>query len=532
MPAARDDYFSSVTYEQDDETVVVVIGSGAGGGTLANALARRGIDVVVLEAGRRFTEAEFINDEYGAADMFAWTDRRLAVGTSAVARMFPNAPTSLCKGVGGSTLHWAGATQRGEAFEFAARTTYGGVAGTTLADWPLALEDLLPYYERAEERMGVTGRNGVPMPPESNNYKVLALGARRIGYRDVDTCNMAVNTVPRGGRNACDQIGFCMQGCKSGARWSAANVEIPEAEATGRCEVRSGCMCLRLEHSAAGRVSEVVYADSSGTLQRQKARAICVAGNAIETARVLLGSGSNLFPDGLANGSGQVGRNYTHHVIALVCADLGRPVHMYRGMTVAGIVRDETRFDPSRGFAGGLHFNVCALGLPLYAGFLDPGAWGGSYASWIEAYERIAALCIVGEDMPTPQKRITLHPTECDGYGLPVCVLHLDDHENDNAMRAFGYTQSRALYEAAGAERVFESPPLPLTHNLGTCRMSASPRDGVVNAFGQAHEIPNLFVSDGSQFTTALSAAPTLTIVALALRQADYLAAKMSGNEI
>ena len=401
-----------------------------------------------------------------------------------------------------------------------------------MADWPIGLDDLAPYYDRAEDKMGVTGTNGIPFHPPGNNYKVLAAGARRVGYVQVDTSRLAINPRPRDGRNACDQIGFCMQGCRSGAKWSTFNTEIPKAEATGRCEVRPECMALRIEHDARGRAAGVLYADADGAKHLQKARAVCVAGNAIETPRLLLNSESSAFPDGLANASGLVGKNYMRHVFAYAYAQFDRPINLHRGIPVAGAIGDESRFDPSRGFAGGFLVTTAAYGLPFFGAFLDPLRWGRELTSWIEAYDHLASSVVVGEDMAMETNRVRLHESEKDQYGLPIPCLHLDDHPNDFALKNFGLKKLGQVYEAAGARRVREGPTLPSSHNMGTCRMSASPGAGVVDPWGRAHEVANLFVSDGSQFASSMGGNPTLTIVALAIRQAEFIAETMARGEL
>ena len=144
----------------------------------------------------------------------------------------------------------------------------------------------------------------------------------------------------------------------------------------------------------------------------------------------------------------------------------------------------------------------------------------------------MAGMWLVGEDMPQESNAITLHPTEKDQYGLPVPNVHFDDHPNDVAMRSHAYRQGTAVYDAAGAVRAYEVPPYPSTHNLGTNRMSAGASDGVVNQWGQAHDVKNLFVSDGSVFPTGGAENPTLTIVTLAIRQADYIAGEMGRQSL
>lgn len=291
-------------------------------------------------------------------------------------------------------------------------------------------------------------------------------------------------------------------------------------------------MVIKINHDASGKVTGVVYADKDGKLQEQKARIVAVAGNSIESPRLLLNSQSSKFPHGLANSSGQVGKNYMRHTTGSVYAIFDKPVHMYRGTTMAGIIRDEARHDPSRGFVGGYEFETLSLGLPFMAAFLNPGGWGRSFTTALDHYDHMAGLWIVGEDMPREENRITLHKDEKDAHGMPIADVHFDDHPNDTAMRDHAYKQATALYDAVGATRTFPTTPYPSTHNLGTNRMSEKAQDGVVNKHGQTHEIKNLFVSDGSQFTTGAAENPTLTIVSLAIRQADYIAAQMSAKTI
>jgi choline dehydrogenase-like flavoprotein len=516
----------------NDDGVVVIIGSGAGGGTLANELCQKGIEVVLLEAGKHHTTDDFVNDEWGAFAQLAWLDKRTASGTWRVARDFPNLPAWICKTVGGTTVHWAGASLRLQDHELKAKTIYGDVDGAALLDWPVGLEELEPYYAKAEDKMGTTRTNGIPGLPGNNNFKVMYTGAKRLGYKEVSTGRMSINSEPRDGRSSCLQIGFCFQGCKSAAKWSTLYTEIPKALATGKLDLRPESMALQIQHDDAGKVTGVLYADKDGNHQVQKARIVCVACNSIESPRLLLNSASAKFPDGLANSSGEVGRNYMRHMTGSVFAAYERPVNMFRGTVMAGIVQDEVGNDPRRGFVGGYEFETISLGLPFMAAFLDPGAWGRDFTRKLDTYSHMAGAWIVGEDMPRSTNRVTLHPTEKDQFGLPIPDVHYDDHPNDIAMRSHAFRQGRALYDAAGATEVWEVPPYPSTHNMGTNRMSAKAGEGVVNAHGQSWDVPNLFVSDGSQFTTSAAENPTLTIVTLAIRQADYIADRMGKKEI
>ncbi|MER8432165.1 GMC family oxidoreductase [Mesorhizobium caraganae] len=522
----------AASFDLKNDNVVVIIGSGAGGGTLGNELAQKGVDVVILEAGARHEYEDFINDEWGSFSQLAWTDKRTTSGDWRVSKDFPNLPAWIVKSVGGSTTHWAGASLRFQEHEFKTLSTYGKVEGANLLDWPVTLAEMEPYYAKAEAKMGVTGTNNWPRLPGNNNFKVLKAGADKLGYKECHTGNMAINSVERDDRNSCQQTGFCFQGCKWGAKWSTLYTEIPKGEATGHLEVRPNAMAIKINHDASGKVTGVVYADKDGKLQEQKARIVAVAGNSIESPRLLLNSESAKFPHGLANSSGQVGKNYMRHTTGSVYAIFDRPVHMYRGTTMAGIIRDEARHDPSRGFVGGYEFETLSLGLPFMAAFLNPGGWGRSFTTALDHYDHMAGLWIVGEDMPRAENRITLHKDEKDAHGMPIADVHFDDHPNDTAMRNHAYKQATALYDAVGATRSFPTPPYPSTHNLGTNRMSEKAEDGVVNQHGQAHDIKNLFVSDGSQFTTGAAENPTLTIVSLAIRQAEYIASQMSAKTI
>ncbi|MPQ92599.1 GMC family oxidoreductase [Thioclava sp. JE_KL1] len=519
-------------FDLSDDSVVVIIGTGAGGGVLANELAQKGVKVVALEAGGRYLPEDYINDEWESFGQLAWTEPRTTSGDWRVAKDFSGLPAWIVKAVGGTSIHWAGASLRFQDHEFKTKTHYGNVDGANLLDWPIDPAELAPYYDKAEAKLGVTRTGDRPGLPGNNNFKVLEKGAKSLGYEEVNTGHMAINSIEYDDRISCQQTGFCFQGCKWGAKWSSAYTDIPRGEATGNLEVRDHCHVARILHNDQGMASGVEYFDKEGNLQMQKAKIVCVAGNSIESPRVLLNSHSAMFPDGLANSSGQVGRNYMRHTTGSVYGVFDKPVKMWRGTTMAGIVRDEARHDPSRGFVGGYELETLSLGLPFMAAFLDPGGWGREFTSALDSYENMAGMWIVGEDMPQETNRITLNHSVEDAYGLPVANVNYTDHPNDRAMRDHAYARGKAIYEAVGATRTLPTPPYPSTHNLGTNRMSENPRDGVVNKHGQTHDVPNLFISDGSQFTTGAAENPTLTIVALAIRQADFIAGELSKGNI
>jgi choline dehydrogenase-like flavoprotein len=507
-------------YELDDDSVIVVIGSGGGGGTLANELCQKGDKVVCLEAGPHLTQDDIVNDEFAMYGKLTWQDPR------------EGQPIWIVKAVGGSTVHWAGLSIRFKDYELKTRTTYGAVAGANLLDWPITLAELEPYYDKAENKMGVTGTNGLPRQPETNAFKVVNYCAKKAGY-SFEMGPSAINSVARDGRPACQMIGFCTSGCKIGAKWSTLYTEIPKALETGKYELRPNCMVLQIQHNAEGKVTGVLYADAGGKHQVQKARIVCVAGNSIETPRLLLNSASNLFKDGMANSSGQVGRNYMHHATQHIYATFEQPVHANRGIHAPGIMRSEARNDPSRGFAGGYHLEIFDVGLPFTAISVMPGGWGRKVSTLIEQYDHMVGVWTCGEDLPQADARITLDSSKKDQYGLPIPnIAVVKDHPNDAALLKHARKTLESIYQAGNAKDIVWRGPFPNSHNMGSCRMSAKPADGVCNGWGQTHDVKNLFISDGSQFTSSACCNPTLTIVALAIRQADYIHEQMGAGAI
>ncbi|MEM6486668.1 MAG: GMC family oxidoreductase [Pseudomonadota bacterium] len=515
-----------------DEATVVIIGSGAGGGTMAYELTQRGIPCVLLEAGPFLKPDDYENDEWAAFGQMAWLDARTTSGSWRVAKDFPGLPTWLVKAVGGTTTHWAGATPRFLDYEFQALSTYGAVEGATLMDWPITLADMAPYYDAAEKAIGSTHVHGRPPLPANNNYKVFANGAERVGYVRYATGPYGTNAEPYDGRPGSIQDGFNFQGDKHTSKWSTAVREIPRAVASGLCDLRSESHAVRISHDASGKVDAVIYADAEGNLHRQAAKVVCVAGNSIETPRLLLMSDSAAFPNGLANSSDQVGRNYMRHLTGSMYAWFDKPVRMYRGETMAGIIKDEVVHNPARGFVGGYYMETLSLGPAFLSSFIEPGMWGPEFANMMDHYANMAGMWIVGEDMPQATNRVTLSDSTVDQWGMPAPNVHFDDHPNDVAMRTYAYERAEALYASVGAIGTHRTPPYPSTHNLGTCRMSAQAEDGVVDKWGRTHDVPNLFISDGSVMTTGAAANPTLTIVALAIRQAEHLAGELKKGNI
>ncbi|MHA7815590.1 MAG: GMC family oxidoreductase [Pseudohaliea sp.] len=505
-----------------DEAAIVIVGSGAGGGTLAERLVAAGKNVVMLEAGERIEAGDWFQDDLKAFAQLSWLDSRVASGSYLAARVAPTMPAWIVKAVGGSTLHWNGLAYRPQAHELRARTVYGVVDGASLVDWPVSLEELEPWYGRAERRMGVTGTHGIAPHPPSSSFKVLRAAAERCGYRRVSNAHIAINSAPRDGRPACLQMGFCNQGCKINAKWSTLAADIPRAEASGRLDLRTGAQAVHIELDRRGRVEAIIYRDREGGEHRQRVAWLFLACNAIETARLLLLSESPAFPDGLANTHGHVGRHYMRHINALAFARMPGPVNMHRGIVTPGTIFDEDGHDPARGFAGGYLMEAVAMAPISLAMLIGGNDWGKDFTDFMASYDHLAGMLMNGEEMPRPGNRITLDAAVRDRFGLPVANVHVDEHPYSDVMRAHFRRRAGELYSSLGADAIRFGIPPSATHNLGTARMSRLPRDGVTDAFGRSHEVPNLLIGDGSLFPTSTAENPTLTIVALALRQADY----------
>lgn len=509
----------SKTYDLSDENLIVVIGSGAGGGTLSNELAQKGINVVCLEAGKRLALSDIVNDPALMENRIGWHDRR------------DGSNTWLCKTVGGTTMRWSAVALRFQEHEFKALSTYGKLKGTSLIDWPITLDELAPYYQKAEAKMGVSGTNTLPESAKHNNYKVIEAGANKLGYNKMTSARMAINSASYQGRPQCQQIGFCNYGCVIGAKWSTLYTEIPAAEKTGKFELRTNAMVIRINHNLAGKVTGVVYRDNLGAEHEQKARAVCVAGNVVETTRLLLNSTSNMFPTGLANRADQVGRHYTKHLHSFVTGRMPGKVNAHKGAAQTGVFMDHIHHDPARGFAGGYYLQPF-FGPPSLIASIFEG-WGEDTANFLDNYDELSFGFICGEDPPEASNRIRLHDTETDTNGLPVPVLEYKSHANTLAMEKHSLASTTEIFKAIGATDILKSSGnISVCHNMGVARMSNDPKDGVTNRWGQTFDIDNLFISDGSLFSSSGAGNPTLTIVALAIRQADHIASRLQAGTL
>jgi len=544
----------SVVFDTRKEVDFVIIGSGASGGVFARELAAAGFDVVVLEQGPYRKSGDFRHDELAVQFLGemtrhpSWSDpqtfRRNASEKAEVQAEGP--PTALyARGVGGSSVHFTANYWRLRPVDFRERSLLGEISGTGFADWPISYEELEPYYSRVDWEIGVSGAPGPFDPPRSRPYPVpplplnssgalLEKGARKLGWHP-QPAPMAILSQPHNNRAACMHCGFCMgYGCEANAKSSTLAAMIPLAEATGRCEIRPLSTVFRIETNEQGRVSEVAYLDAGGVQHAQKAKAVIVAANGGETPRLLLMSESARFPQGLGNSSGLVGKYLMPNSHSLSQAIFDEPLNEYKSVQVTRIVHDFYEHDPKRSFYGGGGIDARAFIQATPVLFsetgLPPGSprWGKAHKDLLRhTFTRRMAVLTSSTSLPLETNNVTLDPELKDAAGRPAMRITYQDSENDMALMRFMQDRGVDILEAAGARTIWRDPVVSETvfaHLLGTSRMGTDPTASVVDAWHRSHDVPNLFICDGSSMVTSGRGQPTMTIQALAFRAAEHIA--------
>jgi choline dehydrogenase-like flavoprotein len=524
---------------------VIVIGSGAGGGVMAKELAEAGLQVTVLEAGKRFDpyndyHSNEIDFEVRTADVFAAKDPRRDHYTSDDTNGFSY---TRVKGVGGSTLAYHAMNPRFHESDFRVHSE-DGIAD----DWPISYAELEPYYTKVEFELGVSGPGGVdanpfepprskpyPTPPHGFNLasRVIKRGADKLGLHLVRE-PLAIPTTDWMGRPACINAGTCRLGCKISSKSSIDVTYIPKAERTRRVSILTECMAREITVTPDGRARSVIYFDPEGNEQEVFGRVIVVAGNAIETARLLLLSKSNLFANGLANSSGLVGKRFMEHLAVFSLGLFSERLDSWRGVPTGGFMQDYYETNAKNGFARGFAISVeNEPQWPLAIAQTIPG-WGAEHKARVkERFGHMVGLATVGEQLPAESNAVRLDPTVKDVYGLPAPQIINHHGSNDLAMIAAISSKLKEILEAAGASSITVNRCVVggSSHYLGTCRMGTDPGTSVVNPWCRAHDVPNLFIGDGSVFVTGGAANPALTISALANRTADGIIGAFSRGE-
>ncbi len=546
---------TTIRFKPSDEVDFLIIGAGAAGGVIAKELSTAGFRVLVLEAGPRLDPAGFKHDEVANFWDFALTNdfrRQPTTFRKTETETAKLKPTVLYgRMVGGGTVHFTANYWRFHEIDFIERSKWGPISGTGFADWPITYRDLEPYYTKAEADLGVSGLAGAspfdpwrskpyPLPPlpVKSSGVLFERGARKLGLHPFPA-PMAIISQPYQGRPACVHCGFCESfGCEVNAKSSTLATVIPRAEATGRCEIRAGSYVRAIEVDSRGRATGAVYFDSQGREIFQKAKVVIVCANGVETARLLLMSRSNLFPQGLANSSGLVGKYLMLESSADAWGVFEHPLNEYKSVVVTRVVHDFYDADPARGFFGGggidARFDIYPISFGLGFGTAalphvqsDAPQWGSNYKKALaEYYTRTLYLLSHSTTLPVESNSVSLDPELKDHWGLPAARITFKNHPDDVKNMKFLQERQMEIVEAAGARKSWASPVEETdggAHLLGTCRMGNDPETSVVNADHRTHDVPNLFLCDGSSFVTSGRNQPTCTIQALAYRAADRI---------
>ncbi|WP_284761499.1 GMC family oxidoreductase [Curtobacterium sp. MEB011] len=505
------------TYGTDDVVDVVVVGTGAGGAPLLASLARRGVTVVALEAGRNTEPGDHVPDEVAAPGDINWMDERLSGGGAPTAF----GPNNSGTGVGGSTLHWGAFTPRPSAHDLRLRTESGEGQ-----DWPISHAELTGWIEQVEHDVGVAGPEHYPWDP-SRRYRMrpparnassdmMMRGTAAAGITATDA-PVGLTTEDRhqehhGLRQACVSCGSCHQGCRNGAKVSMDTTYLPAAVAFG-AEIRPESFVHGIELDSSGRVEAVVYT-SGGREHRQRCRSLVLAAGGVETPRLLLHTG-------VANGSGQVGRNFTAHGATQVWARFDESMRSYRGYPSSIITEDFVR-PADADFAGGYLIQSLGAQPQTFATSLVRGGGlrGAELVRALHDYPFSAGVGINAECLPYDDNRLQL-TDELDEHGVPRARVSFTPGSNEEAIRRHAVRTMTTIVEAAGGQdvRVLERT----AHTIGTARMGTDRETSVVDQDGRSWDVPNLWIADNSVFPSAVIANPALTIMALSLRTADRM---------
>ncbi len=551
----------------------VIVGSGAGGGMAAWVLASKGLRVLMLEAGRHYNPYEETPMFSAPRDAplrgagtpdkeFGYYDATVDGGWQIPGEPYTSAPGSefmwwRSRMLGGRTNHWARNSFRMGPYDFKPHTRDGlGV------DWPIGYEDLAPYYDKTEAIVGVYGSNdGLENHPESSPGVLHKPPAPRVGElliqagcHDLDIpcvpARRAVLTRPIGNRSACFYATSCGRGCSIGAAFQTTTSLLPMALATGNLTIVTDAMVYEVRLDKKGKAEGVNYIDrNTGKHEAASGRTIVLAASAGETARIMLNSKSNSFPDGAGNSSGQVGRNLMDTVGAGMRAQFplleNRPsynedgamgLHMYIPFW---LYKEQAHGELD--FTRGYHYELGASGRGQPSlGLGSVAEFAGGYGRKLKEdmrryYGSFLSFTCRGEMIPNADSYCEIDPDAKDKWGIPTLRFHFK--WSGNELRMVGHFQktTKEIIERLGGkiQSGDVSPQQAISkggeiiHEVGTARMGDDPDSSVTNQYGQSWDIGNLFIADGSAFSTKAHKNPTLTIMALAWRSSDYLAEQL-----
>ena len=537
---------------------VIIVGFGCVGGILARELSEAGLKVIALERGPDIDSRQYSMDElkfpirnrilWGPQDepQHTWrSDQNIARE-----RIFYGLGGW---GPGGDHLHWGANSWRFQQEIFKAKTVFGQVENGAMIDWPISYADLEPYYQRFEERIGVSGdhtkdpfhpprKKPYPMPPTVPGYATrhFSEAARSLGYEPFPV-PAAINSIDYGGRFACGYCGFCQSfGCVVEAKGDVGLTEIRKSRANPNFELRTNSLVTRLNVNKYGRSSGVNYLDAYGKECYITGDIVIVSAQWLQSTRLLLLSKSAGFPQGLGNNRGQVGRYYFQRSISQVIGLFDEPMNAFLGPTPRYAVNRfvDANFDPEEYnvdfIMGGALTGAEPTGLagqPIeFTGAPTPEGipnWGPEYEKFIkEAYTHHYTIRIYTTEPPQQTSLIDLDPEIKDSYGLPVPRITFDWHPQSEKQRQFLRERAVEILRAAGAKKVwgggFSNSSIAI-HPGGSTRMGEDPNNSVVNRYCQVHGIPNLFVVGSSSMPISGGYNPTETVGALAYWVADFI---------
>jgi choline dehydrogenase-like flavoprotein len=535
----------------DRSSDVVIIGAGAAGSVAAKHLAERGFDVTCLEQGDWVDPSSYPGPrpEYELLAQKDWHPNPNVRGGDADYPCETSDSTVnplMFSGVGGSTILWGSQWLRFAPSDFRVRSL-DGVAD----DWPLTYEDLVPYYERVEADMAVSGLGGDPAYPAGNPPPLPPHPIGAIGRKAAEGMNrlgwhwwpatLAIPPSSYRGMSGCTRRAVCITGCPDRAKASMDITHWPDAMRHG-ARLITGARVSEISVSDRGLATGVTYVDRDGKEHQEKAAVVVLCANGVGTPRVLLLSESSRFPDGLANSSGLVGRRLMMHPIASVIGVYEDELESWVGTTGAALQSMQFyETDDSLDFVRGCKWQAMPTGGPLggvrggHAGMETDDQWGENFHRRLTLeFGHTLEWSAIAEDLPEETNFVGLDPEVTDSDGIPAPRIVYETSENSRSMLRFHVSRMIEAHEAAGAIKTTVAPAVRDCgwHLMGTTKMGSDPESSVVDAYGRAHDVPNLYVCDGSVFPTSSGVNPTATICAFALRCAEHIASSARVQEV